>query len=237
MKTLIPAESVYTGDYDWHTGRFHFSFADYVDEGNDRFGVLKALNDFDVKPGSGFETHPHEEMEIISYCVEGELTHADSMGNKHSIKRGDVQYLCAGSGITHSEMNGSSNRSLRFIQIWILPNKNGMVPKYLSEKHSKITQKNILHQVVSGEAIDGVIQIAQDANIYVAQLEKSQQLKLTSHHGRQCYLLCLEGNLAGSGFELRSRDAMKYWGADQFVLTALEDSHILMIEMAAENSA
>jgi redox-sensitive bicupin YhaK (pirin superfamily) len=235
MKTVIPAKSMYIGDYDWHTGRFHFSFADYVDQENGKFGVLKALNDFDVKPSSGFETHPHEEMEIVSYCVEGELTHIDSMGNRSSLKRGDVQYLCAGSGITHSEMNESLDHPLRFIQIWILPNKNGLSPKYHSKNQSKITQTNKLHQIVSGETIDGVIQIEQDANIYVAQLEKNKQLTLTNHEDRQCYLLCLEGNLASNGFELHGRDAMKWRGADQFTLTALEDSHFLMIEMAIDN--
>lgn len=237
MKTLIPAENIYLGDYDWHKGRFHFSFADYVDEGNDKFGVLKALNDFELKPGTGFETHPHEEMEIISYCVEGELTHIDSMGNKHSLKRGDVQYLCAGSGITHSEMNESSNDSLRFIQIWILPNNNGLTPTYYAKNQSKVTQMNQLHHVVSGESMNGAIKIAQDANIYVAQLEKGNQLILSNHHNRQSYLLCLEGNLAGNGFELHNRDAMKWWETDQLSLAALEDSHLLVIEMAVDNQA
>ena len=237
MKTTIPSESIYIGDYDWHTGCFHFSFADYVDEGNDKFGVLKALNDFDLKPGSGFETHPHEEMEIISYCVEGELTHTDNMGNRNSLKRGYVQYLCAGSGITHSEMNESPNDSLRFIQIWILPNKSSLTPTYHAKNLSKITQMNKLHHVVSGEAMNGVIKIAQDANIYVAQLEKGKQLTLSNHHGRQSYLLCLEGIMAGNGFELNSRDAMKWWGADQITWTALEDSHLLMIEMAEDKQA
>lgn len=232
MKTVITAENIYVGDYDWHTGGFHFSFADYVDEGNEKFGVLKALNDFNLKPGSGFETHPHEEMEIISYCVEGELTHTDSIGNKHSLQRGDVQYLCAGSGITHSEMNESLDHPLRFIQIWILPNQNGLTPKYHTKNQSKITQMNELHHVVSGESTDGVTKIAQDANIYVAQLEKHNQLPLTNHPDRQCYLVCLEGSLVGTGFELHSRDAMKWWGADHLTLTALEDSHLLMIEMA-----
>jgi redox-sensitive bicupin YhaK (pirin superfamily) len=235
MKTVIPADKIYVGDYDWHMGRFHFSFADYVDEENGKFGVLKALNDFDLKPKSGFETHPHEEMEIVSYCVEGELTHYDSMGNKHSLKRGEVQYLCAGSGITHSEMNESSNHSLRFIQIWINPNQNGLTPKYHAKNQSKITQMNELHHVVSGESTDGVIKIAQDTNIYVAQLEKHKQLPLTNHHGRQCYLVCIEGGLAGPDFELHSRDAMKWWGAENLTLTALKDSHLLLIEMAEDN--
>jgi redox-sensitive bicupin YhaK (pirin superfamily) len=234
MKTIITAENIFVGDYGWHTGRFHFSFANYVDEGNGKFGVLKALNDFDLKPGSGFETHPHEEMEIISYCVKGELTHVDNMGNKHSLKRGDVQYLCAGSGITHSEMNKSLDHPLRFIQIWILPNKDGLTPKYHAKKQSKTTQTNKLHHVVSGESTDGVIKIAQDANIYVALLKKHKQLPLTNHHGRQSYLMCLEGILAGTDFELHSGDAMKWWEADHLTLTALEDSHLLMIEMAMD---
>ena len=118
----IPAKNIYIGDYGWHKGRFHFSFGDYFDPENMRYGVLEALNDFELQPGTGFEPHLHEEMEIVSYCVEGELTHTDNMGNKTSIKRGDVQYICAGSGIIHSEMN-NNNYPLRFLQIWILLNQ------------------------------------------------------------------------------------------------------------------
>ena len=107
MLSKVPARQIYLGDYGWHVGRFHFSFADYEDPENTSFGDLITFNDFILQPGSGFETHSHQEIEIISYCVDGELVHEDSLGNKEIIKRGEMQYTCAGSGITHSERNYS----------------------------------------------------------------------------------------------------------------------------------
>lgn len=235
MKRKIPAQNIYIGDYDGCIGRFHFPFADYEDPENGPFGVLQALNDFELEPGAGFETHPHDEMEIISYCVEGTLDHVDNMGNKNTIGRGDVQYLCAGSGITHSETNAALDGSLRFLQILIAPNNTNLAPNYRSKKFSKDTCKNELHQVVSGESHDSAIQIHQDANIYVAELEKCKQMTIANSEGRQAYLFCLEGSLVGDEVDFIRWDALKLWGKECLTLTALEESHILMVEMAIEN--
>jgi hypothetical protein len=235
MKRKIPARNIFVGDYDGHIGRFHFSFADYEDPENGPFGVLQALNDFELDPDAGFETHPHDEMEIISYCVEGTLDHVDNMGNQNTIGRGDVQYLCAGSGVTHSEMNSTIDGSLRFLQIWITPNTKGLSPKYRSKKYSRNARKNELRLVVSGEALDNVIKIQQDANIYIAELVKHKQMTIANRERRQSYLFCIEGSLAGNGVELISCDALKLWGEESLTLAALEESHILMVEMAEEN--
>ena len=235
MKRKIPARNIYVGEYDGYIGHFHFSFADYEDSENGPFGVLQALNDFELEPGTGFETHPHNEMEIISYCVEGTLDHVDSTGNKNTIGRGDVQYLCAGSGVTHSEMNASIDGPLRFLQIWISPNKKGLSPNYRSKKFSKNARKNELKLVVSGEAHGSPIKIHQDVNIYIAEIENNKQLKIANRERRQSYLFCLEGSLAGNGVDLINGDASKLWGKECLILTALEESHILMIEMAIEN--
>ena len=236
MKNKILAQSIHTGDYGWHLGRFHFPYADYEDPENGPFGVLQALNDFELDPSTGFETHPHDEMEIISYCVEGSLEHVDNMGNKNTLRRGDVQYLCAGSGVTHSEKNAAVDGSLRFLQIWITPNKEGLSPLYYSKEVSKSGLKNELQLVVSGEAIDSVIKIQQDANMYVAELDKHKQITIANRERRQAYLLCVEGSLADSGVELIRGDALKLWGREVLTFTALEKSHILMIEMAMEDT-
>jgi redox-sensitive bicupin YhaK (pirin superfamily) len=235
LKIKIQAKDIYVGEFDWHIGRFHFPFADYDDPENGQFGVLEALNDFELDPGTGFETHPHHEMEIISYCVEGNLDHVDSTGKKNSISRGDVQYLCAGTGVTHSEMNSTIDGSLRFLQIWITPNKKELSPNYHSKKFSENPRKNEFQLVASGETLDSAIKIQQDANIYVAELEKYKQLPIVNHEIRQSYLLCLEGNLAGNGVNLIKGDALKLRGKEHLTLTALEESHILMVEMAIEN--
>jgi len=235
MLQKIPSESIYFADYGWHTGRFHFSFADYDDPDNSHFGVLRALNDFVLQPGSGFETHPHEEMEIISYCVEGGLTHDDNIGHSNTISPGDVQYICAGSGITHCEMNELADCSTRFLQIWITPNERGLKPKYQSKRYSKVRRMNELQHLVSGESISGVIEIAQDANIYAARLAHSEELVFTNSADRQSYLVCLKGKLTANHLEFSQEDALKSWGEEILNLSTQEDSHFLLVEMAAEH--
>jgi hypothetical protein len=234
MIQKIPAEKIYISDEGWHTGRFHFSFADYDDPENLQFGVLSALNDFVLAPGTGFETHPHDEMEIISYCVEGELTHGDGMGHGNKLQSGDVQYICAGSGITHSEMNELGDCPMRFLQIWITPNERNLKPKYQSERYSKVRRMNELQHLVSGESISGVIEIAQDANIYAGRLENGKQLTYKTRDARQGYLVCLEGRIGVNQIELGQSDALKIWGEDMLRVSGLEQGHFLLVEMAAE---
>jgi len=235
MLLRIPAESIYTADYGWHSGRFHFSFGDYDDPGNSNFGVLRALNEFELQPDSGFETHPHSEMEIISYCVHGELTHGDNMGHSNRLQSGDVQYLCAGSGITHHEMNEKQDRILRFIQIWIEPEASSLPPKYDCKHFSSLSGTNNLQHVASGDDREGIIKIAQDANIYAARLSETESLVYTNWGDRQSYLTCLEGKLTVNETELFKQDAMKVWGEEILNLSAQEDNHFLLVEMAAEN--
>jgi redox-sensitive bicupin YhaK (pirin superfamily) len=156
MLIKVPGETIYFKDYGWHSGRFHFSFADYEDPEKMQFGVLRALNEFVLQPGTGFETHPHAEMEIISYCVEGELTHGDSLGNTSKLSGGSAQYLCAGSGITLLEMNDSVDRILLFYQIWITPREVGLTPKYCSihhEQQSTASNLRVLPRVIIAKMV------------------------------------------------------------------------------------
>lgn len=234
MLLRIPAESIYSADYGWHRGRFHFSFADYDDPANTHFGVLRALNDFVLQPGSGFETHPHREMEIISYCLQGELTHGDSMGHDNKLRGGDAQYLCAGSGITHSERNAMRDRSLRFFQIWIEPEASSLSPKYNCIKYSRFPKQNKLTHIASGDEREGVIKIAQDANIYAARLSRQETSIYTNWGDRQSYLTCLEGMLTVNETELVQYDALKVWGEEILNLSTKKEGHFLLIEMAAE---
>jgi hypothetical protein len=232
MLLKVPAETIYHHDYGWHTVRFHFSFADYDDPANTNFGVLHALNEFVLQPSSGFDTHPHAEMEIISYCVEGELIHGDSLGHSNTLQAGDVQYLCAGSGITHREMNNTLDRSLRFFQIWITPQESGLAPEYRCVHHSELFRGNTLLHIASGEERDGVIQIVQDANIYAAKLTHGEPMVYINNQGRQCYLVCLDGRLLVNDIGLSQRDALKVWGGENLNFSAQEDAHLLLIEMA-----
>jgi hypothetical protein len=231
MLAKIPSEHIYLGDYGWHTGRFHFCFGDYDDPKNNRFGDLIAFNDFVVKPGSGFETHPHSEIEIISYCVEGELTHTDSMGNKNTIQRGDMQYTCAGSGITHSESNHSPAKALRFIQIWIQPNAERLAPRYVSKTFTREDRLNKLLQIASGQKRDDVIQVNQDTNIFVSEIEAGRQIQVEQLPTRLFYLACLEGSLKINELSLQAGDAVKIRDESGLNLMAIEDCHSIIVEI------
>jgi redox-sensitive bicupin YhaK (pirin superfamily) len=231
MLSRIVAKQIYRGDYGWHVGCFHFSFADYVDPENTRFGDLITFNDFYLQPKSGFETHSHQEIEIISYCVAGELVHDDNLGNKEIIKRGEIQYTCAGSGITHSEKNESMDQPLRFIQIWLRPNAPGLTPYYRSTHYKPSDRHNKLLQVVSGKPLENSIQINQDANIFIAELEAGRQIGLPQLSGRQVYLTCLEGVLDINDLHIETGDAVKVCEEPQLKLLAVQDCHFLMVEL------
>ena len=231
MLSKIPARQIYLGDYGWHVGRFHFSFADYIDPGNTHFGDLITFNDFTLQPHTGFDTHSHREMEIISYCVMGELFHADSMGNYAIIKRGEMQYTCAGSGITHSEKNNSREQPLRFIQIWIRPNAAGLTPLYAARHFKQTDRLNRLLQIASGNSIGQVTRINQDVNIYISEMKAGRQVYERQLPGRQTYLACLEGSLAINNLPMESGDAIKVCGESLLTMTALQDCHLVMVEM------
>ena len=231
MLSKVPARQIYIKDYGWHVGRFHFAFADYQDPGNTCFGDLMTFNDFTLQPGSGFETHPHREIEIVSYCVEGELVHEDNLGNKETIKRGEMQYTCAGSGITHSERNDSPDTTLRFIQIWVRPNAAGLVPYYHSYHFCQSDRLNKLQQITSGQTIENGPRINQDTSIFVSELQQGRQLGFNHLPERQVYLACLEGKLGVNDLLLNAGDALKVWSEVGLTLTALHDAHLIMVEM------
>jgi quercetin 2,3-dioxygenase len=231
MLSKILARQIYLGDYGWHVGRFHFSFADYNDPGNTCFGDLITFNDFALQPCSGFETHSHKEIEIISYCLNGELIHEDNMGNNEIIKRGEMQYSCAGSGIMHSEKNSSEFSPLRFIQIWIRPNAAKLQPLYRATHYKQSDRLNKILQIASGQSIENVTRINQDANVFISEIKAGRQLTFSQLPGRQLYLACLEGSLNVNTMPIESGDAIKVWDELVLTLAALEDCHILMVEM------
>lgn len=231
MLIKVPSENLYVANHGWLVSRFHFSFAEYYNSKNMNFGVLRVLNDDIVQPATGFETHPHDNMEIISYCVSGELTHRDSMGYKETLNRGDVQYMSAGTGLTHSEMNESKDKALRFLQIWILPSSRGLKTQYGSKKYKKAERHNKLLHVAAGGDADGAIKIHQDANIYVSEIDKGKTVDLSIKQGRQAYLVCIEGSLSMGGVELKERDAVKIIGKEDLSIAAATGAHLLAIEM------
>lgn len=232
MLKKLPKENMGTSNLGWLESRFHFSFAQYRNPNNINFGVLRVLNDDIVHPKSGFDTHPHSNMEIISYVVNGEITHKDSMGNSETLKRGEVQYLSAGDGIYHSEHNVHKSEDLRLLQIWIIPPFAGLPRLYGSKRYEEIDRKNTLLNIVSSQEGTADIKIYQDVNIYVSELEINKSLEFEIKEDRQVYFVQIEGSSNINEITLNAGDAMEIVDIEEIEIKALENSHFLFIEMA-----
>lgn len=216
-------------DLGWLHSLFHFSFADYYNPRNMNFGVLRVINDDLVEAHEGFDTHPHRDMEIISYVIDGELTHGDSMGNQNTISRGHVQYMSAGTGVMHSEHN-RGDKLARFLQIWIMPDGRGYKPQYGDRRFEAKERHNQWLQIVSPMNGTAPIKIHQDANLYVLELDAGKSIEFEVKPNRQAYLVLIEGKSLINGSELTMRDALESV-EESLTIQALENSHYLVIEM------
>jgi len=231
MLKKLPKEQMGTSNLGWLQSRFHFSFAEYRNYDNMNFGVLRVLNDDLIKAQTGFDTHPHQNMEIISYVVKGEITHKDSMGNQEVVKRGEVQYLSAGKGIYHSEYNKDENNTLRLLQIWIVPPKEALPRLYGQENYTQEQRKNTLLNIVSSQEGEAKIKIYQDVNIYVSELTKDKVLEYKINENRQVYFVQIEGSCNINGISLSDGDSMEITEENLLTIQALNNSHFLFIEM------
>lgn len=214
----------------WLRSLFHFSFAEYYNPENIQFGVLRVINDDLIAPHTGFDTHPHRDMEIISYVVEGDLTHGDSMGNKQTVSRGHVQYMSAGTGVFHSEFN-HGDEMLRILQIWILPDKRGYTPNYGDYRFKWEDRKNKWLHMVSGKNGEATVKINQDVNFYSLELDKDKEISFPVTSGRQAYLVQIEGRSDINQITLDARDGLEIIEEDIHI-KAKETSHFLVIEMS-----
>ncbi len=229
MLKKIESKNMGSSNRGWLRSKFHFSFAEYYNPDNINFGVLRVINDDLVEAGTGFDTHSHRDMEIISYVVNGELTHGDSMGNKNTITRGHVQYMSAGTGVYHSEHNFGKD-ILRFLQIWIFPDNEGYKPNYGDYRFNWDDRHNKWLHMVSSKDGNAPIKINQDMNIYSLELEKGKEIDFQVNASRQAYLVQIEGNSTINDIELADRDGMEIVEED-ILIKAEETSHILVLEM------
>ncbi|MDR0881199.1 MAG: pirin family protein [Candidatus Adiutrix sp.] len=230
MLTYFDYNKMGRGQHGWLDSHFHFSFAEYFNPDNIQFGVLRVVNDDRVAPGTGFDTHPHRDMEIISYVVEGELTHEDSMKNKRTLTRGQVQYMSAGTGIFHSEHN-LGDKLLRFLQIWILPDQKGYEPNYGDHLFEWRERTDKWLPVASGDdSSPAPIRIHADVNIYAAEITGGGELSLPVSAGRQAYLVLIEGAAQIAGYALSAGDALAIT-EENVRVTAKDTAHILAVEM------
>jgi len=196
-------------EHGWLDSYHSFSFADYFDSEHVEFGALRVINEDRVAPGAGFGTHPHRDMEIISYVLSGELAHKDSLGNGSVIRPGDVQRMSAGSGVRHSEFNPSSTQQLHFLQIWLKPNVVGIAPSYEEKHFSDREKQGQLRLIASPDGRAGSVLIHQDASLYVGRFDGEQQASLELAPNRRSYVHLVRGEARVNGAELRAGDALK----------------------------
>ena len=241
----------------WLKSRFHFSFAEYSNRGNGQFGVLRVMNDDLVQPARGFGEHQHRDMEIVTYIMEGHLTHQDSMGTAETLAAGSVQYMTAGSGVRHSEHNLDPSAPLRFIQMWLVPRQSGLRPEYgslaaMGEGAAAAPPNTWRHlvgdadQPVAPGAEAPPIRIHTDANIFTSTVGEGEGTPLELAAGRQAYLLALDGSLQllpGAGCtaegptQLDRHDAAELRGPLSLRIVAAGAAQVLMVEMADDGSS
>jgi redox-sensitive bicupin YhaK (pirin superfamily) len=230
MIDVIRADQRHFTDRGWLKTYWLFSFASYFDPHNIQFGALRVFNDDVVEPGTGFPTHPHEEMEIVTVVLDGEITHEDSMGNKAVIKAGDVQRMSAGTGLTHSEFN-LADAPVHFYQIWIFPDVPGLEPTYDQRTYQPSEWKNRLLPVASGQDIPNTVTFHTDATIYRADLESGKQAVFDKTGGRRIFIYLTSGQLAVDDEILQAKDQARVDVDAPLTLKAVEDSELILIDV------
>lgn len=233
MIKTIKRENMGRSDWDWLHSLFHFSFAQYYNPDNMQFGTLRVVNDDTFDAHGGFDTHPHEDMEIISYVIDGQLTHKDSLGNGHTLSRGDVQYMSAGTGIRHSEFNHTDD-SLRFLQIWILPDANGYAPNYGDHRYPWEDRVGKWLRIASGTPGESPVVIHQDMDVSVAVLEVGETLSYRLGSNRQAYFIQIEGESVVNEQTLAACDAAEITDESEIVVEAKTNAHVIVFDMAAD---
>jgi redox-sensitive bicupin YhaK (pirin superfamily) len=218
-------------DHGWLRSYHSFSFADYYDPRHVQFGPLRVINEDRVVPGAGFGTHGHRDMEIISYVLDGELAHKDSTGTASTIRPGDVQRMSAGRGVLHSEFNGSHERPVHFLQIWILPDVTGIPPEYEERSFGADEKRGRLRLIASPHGDDGSLRIHQDARVYAGLFDGAERAALEVAPGRRVYLHVALGNITANGEALSAGDALKLTGVTKLHLTDGAGAEVLAFDL------
>ena len=233
MNTVIHrAETRGVANHGWLNSHHTFSFANYHNPERMNFGVLRVLNDDSVQAGMGFGTHPHDNMEIISIPLEGDLEHKDSMGNITVIKEGEVQVMSAGTGVTHSEYNKNKDRDVKFLQIWVFPHKKNVTPRYDQISIRDIAKENAFYQVLSPNKDDQGVWINQDAWFHLGNFTKGSADEYTvKKEGNGVYAFILEGEVEINNEKLARRDGMGIWDTDSITVKATENARVLLMEV------
>ena len=229
MIKIIHNNENFLTETDWLKSYHHFSFGEHYDSNKMNFGSLRVFNDDSVQPGKGFGFHSHQDMEIISYVTEGSLEHKDDFGNNGIVKEGEIQRMSAGTGVFHSEFNHSQNDLLKFLQIWISPEKNGLKPSYDQKSLSKHDRLNKLQCVISKESSDS-LHINQDAMVYVSKLEEGE-IKYNFANGRLGYLFVIDGEITVNGSKCQTKDSVMIENEQSIVILPNKSSEIILLDL------
>lgn len=232
MITLRKSTERGHADHGWLDSWHSFSFADYYDPQHMGFRSLRVINEDRVQGGAGFPTHPHRDMEIITYVVSGALQHRDSLGHQAVMKAGDVQRISAGTGVQHSEFNFSPAEPVHFLQIWILPNRRGAEPAYAERSFADVGASAGLRPIASGSGAGGAISINQDAAVFIGKLAAGQEAGHALGDGRGAWVQVISGTLQVNGEELGAGDAAAVEEEPALALSAVSDAQFLLFDLA-----
>jgi redox-sensitive bicupin YhaK (pirin superfamily) len=218
-------------DHGWLKSYHTFSFADYYDPEHISFGALRVINEDSVDAGMGFGTHGHRDMEIITYVLEGELAHKDSMGTGATIRPGDVQRMSAGRGVQHSEFNPSEDKPAHFLQIWIMPDQRGVTPSYEQKHFAAEEKRGKLRLIASRDGADGSVRIHQDAKVYAGLFDGNEQAEFSVGSQRQVYVQVARGSITANGNVLNAGDAIGLSGVSTLSLSKGDGAEVLVFDL------
>jgi redox-sensitive bicupin YhaK (pirin superfamily) len=231
MHTTRRSQDRGLADFGWLKSRHTFSFGDYFDAEHMGFGPLRVINEDRVEPGKGFGAHPHRDMEILSWVLDGTLEHKDSMGTGAQIRPGELQRMSAGTGVVHSEFNASETDPVHFLQIWIIPERRGLEPGYEQHRFAPEDLRDQWRLVASGTPRDGALKIHQDVDLYATRLGAGRELTYVPAEGRKLWLQVARGTVEADGETLRAGDAAAWTDAKALAVRAHEDAELLLFDM------
>ena len=229
---IIQSETRGAADHGWLRAKHTFSFADYYDPARIEFGSLRVVNEDRVAPGKGFGTHPHRDMEIITYVIDGAIEHKDSMGNGEVITAGEVQRMTAGTGVLHSEFNHSPDKELHLLQIWIYPERRGLEPGYEQIAFARDDKLNRLRLVGSREGREGSVTIHQDVNLYASIHEPGKRVSLALPDDRKVFVQVIHGDIAILGQNMSAGDGAQIEGERELEIASRSEAEFLLFDMS-----
>ncbi|MDH3303606.1 MAG: pirin family protein [Gammaproteobacteria bacterium] len=232
MLEIIESESRGSADHGWLRAKHTFSFAEYQNPERVQFGKVRVINEDRIAPGKGFGTHPHRDMEIVTYVIDGAIAHKDSMGNGTVIQAGEIQRMTAGTGVQHSEFNHSQDTELHLLQIWIYPEKNGLEPGYEQTRFPREEKLNRLRLVGSRDGRDGSITIHQDVDLYASILEAGNEVSLDLRPDRKVFVQIVEGDINVNGQKLSAGDGAQIQDERVLQISALTEAEFLVFDMS-----